>query len=98
MITIPKGDTIKVVSDARHLNSNPNQEFESWPIEPLDPQLARANKRYKSTIDLMYANAHTPSDEKTIKLTGFSSGDKLYAFIRGFYGFKGLPNFLTKQM
>ena len=46
----------------------------------------------------MYAYAQTPLDEETIKLTGFSSGDKLYAFIRGFYGLKGLPNFFTKQM
>ena len=37
-------------------------------------------------------------DEETIKLTSFSSGDKLFAFIRGFYGLKGLPNFFTKQM
>ena len=35
LIIIPKGDAIKVVLDARHLNSNTNQEFESWPIEPL---------------------------------------------------------------
>ena len=27
----------------------------------------------------MYAYAHKPLDEETIKLTGFSSGDKLYA-------------------
>ena len=46
----------------------------------------------------MYAYAHTPLDEGTIKLTGFSSGDKLYNFIRGFYRLKGLPNFFTKQM
>ena len=46
----------------------------------------------------MYAYDHTPLDEETIKLTGFSSGDKLYAFIRGFYGLKGLPNFFTKEM
>ena len=46
----------------------------------------------------MYAYAHKPLDEETIKLTGFSSGDKLYAFIRGFYGLKGLPNFFTKHM
>ena len=98
LIIIPKGDAIKVVLDARHLNSNTNQELESWPNEPLAPQLARANKKYKSTIDLMYAYAHTPLDEETIKLTGFSSGDKLYAFIRGFYGLKGLPIFFTKQM
>ena len=42
---IPKGDAIKVVLDARHLNSNTNQELESWPIEPLAPQLARANNK-----------------------------------------------------
>ena len=46
----------------------------------------------------MYAYAHTPLDEKTIKLTSFSSGDKLFAFIQGFFGLKGLPNFFTKQM
>ena len=68
------------------------------PIEPLAPQLDRANKKYKSTIDLMYAYAHTQLDEEAIKLTGFSSGDKLYTFIRGLYGLKGLPNFFTKQM
>ena len=45
----------------------------------------------------MYAYAHTPLDEDTIKLTSFFSADKLFAFIRGFYGLKGLPNFFTKQ-
>ena len=94
---IPKGDTIKCVLDARHLNSNTEQSDKSWPIEPLAPQLARANKKYKSAIDLMYAYAQTPLDEDTTKLTSFSSGDKLFAFIRGFYGLKGLPNFFTKQ-
>ena len=46
----------------------------------------------------MYTYAHTPLDEETIKLTGFSSGDKLFTFIRGYYGLKGLPIFFTKQM
>ena len=46
----------------------------------------------------MYAYAHTPLDEETINFTGFSSGDKLYTFLCGFYGLKGLPNFFTKQM
>ena len=36
--------------------------------------------------------------QSTIKLTSFSSGDKLFAFIRGFHGFKGLSTFFTKQM
>ena len=68
LIIIPKGDTIKCVLDARHLNSNTEQSDESWPIKPLAPQLARANKKYKSAIDLMYAYAHTPLDEDTINL------------------------------
>ena len=38
LIIIPKGDTIKGVLDARHLNSNTEQSDESWPIEPLAPQ------------------------------------------------------------
>ena len=84
LIIIPKGDTIKCVLDARHLNSNTEQSDVSWPIEPLAPQLARANKKYKSANDLMYAYAHAPLDEDTIKLTSFLSGDKLFAFIRGF--------------
>ena len=46
----------------------------------------------------MYAYVHTPLDEDTIKLTSFSSGDNFFAFIRGFNGLKGLPNFFTKQM
>ena len=96
LIIVPKGDTIKNVLDARHFNSITEQSDESWPIEPLAPQLARANKKYKSAIDLLYAYAHTPLHEDTIKLTGFSSGDKLFAFIRGFYGLKGLPNFFYK--
>ena len=37
LIIIHKGDLIKVAIDARHLNSNTNQELESWPIEPLAP-------------------------------------------------------------
>ena len=98
LIIIPKGATIKCVLVARHPNSNTEQSDESWPLEPLAPQLARANKKFKSAIDLMYAYGHAPLDEDTIKLTSFSSGEKLFAFIRGFYGLKGHPNFFTKQM
>ena len=65
-IIVPKEDTIKCVLDARHLNSNTEESDESWPTEPLAPQLARANKKYKSAIDLMYAYAHAPLDEDTI--------------------------------
>ena len=45
LIIIPKGDSIKWVLYARHLNSNTEQSHVSWPIKPLAPQLARANKK-----------------------------------------------------
>ena len=80
------------------MNSHTEKSDESWPIEHLAPQLTRANIKIKCAIDLMYAYPHTPLDEETIKLANFSSGDKLFAFIRSFYGLKGLPNFFTKQM
>ena len=47
-----------------HLNSNTDQSPQSWPLEPLATQLARADKKYKSTIDLMYAYAHATLDEE----------------------------------
>ena len=81
LIIKPKGDSIKCVLDARHLNSNTEHSDESWPIEPLAPQLARANKKYKCAIDLMYAYAHSPFNEETINLTSFSSGDKLFLLL-----------------
>ena len=39
----------------------------------------------------MYAYAHAPLDEETITLTSFLSGDKLYAFTRGFMASKVCP-------
>ena len=97
-LSYPKRGSIKCVLDARHLNSNTEHSDESWPIEPLAPHLARGNKKCKCPLDLLYAYAHTPLDEETNKFTSFSSGDKLFAFIRGFYGHQGLPNFFAKQM
>ena len=44
----------------------------------------------------MYAYAHTPSDEETINLIGFSSGDKLYCLYQWFLWIK--RTFFTKKM
>ena len=74
-----KGDTIKVVLDARPI-SDTDESVESSPIEPL-AQLERANKKFKPAIDLMHAYAHATLDKETIFLTSFSSGVKPYAFI-----------------
>ena len=98
LIRIPKDDSIKCVLNARYLNSNTVQSHELCPIEPLAAQIPRGNKKYKCAIDFMYAYAYTPLDEETKKLTSFSSGDKLFDFIRGFHCLEGLSKFFTKQM
>ena len=46
----------------------------------------------------MYAYAHDTLDDETIKFTGFSSSDRLFAFNRGFNGLEGLPSFFAQQM
>ena len=46
----------------------------------------------------MYAYAHTLFIEETIELDSFSSGEKQFAFIWGFYGLKRVPKFFIKQL
>ena len=93
-----KNDSFKIVLHARHLNSHTNRSSKSWPLELVGKQLARANEKHKSAIDLLYAYAHATLDDETIKSTRFLSGVKLFAFNRGFYGLKVLPFFFTQQM
>ena len=76
----PKGDSNGVVPDAPHSNSNTDQAYGSWPIGPLAPELARAEKENKSAIDLMYAYVYAPSDKNTIRPTNFFSGGKPHVF------------------
>ena len=88
----------RIVLDVTHLSSNTGQLPESWPMEPLATQLARANKNSKSSIELMYTYAHATIDNESFRITRFSFVNKLFAFIRGFYGLKGSLNFFTQQM
>ena len=66
LIIIPKGDSIKCVSDARYLNSNTEQSDESWPIEPLAPQLARANKKQTNLQLILCTPMHIHPLMKTL--------------------------------
>ena len=43
----------------------------------------------------MYAFAHPSSHDENFKQSGFFSGVKGLAFVRGFYGLKGLVKFLS---
>ena len=92
LIIIRKRDTIK----ARHLNPNTDHAFDSKPIEYLVHQLARA-KEHNNAPDVTYAYANAPVDGETNWLTDFPFGDKLYTFLKSFYGLKGLTFFCESK-
>ena len=97
LIIIKRNDFFKNVLNARHFKSNFDQSSESWPLELLATQLAKEKKKYKSALALLYANEHATLNDAAIKQAGFSSGDKLLAFIRRFIGLKSIPIFLQNK-
>ena len=93
-----KGDTVKLVIDARFLNSLINLSTYSWPPEPVQKLLTRVDGVYNTTSDLASASNQVPLSEDTKKLTSFVVDGKQYMFERGFYGLCGLPNFFIRIM
>ena len=97
IIIPPKGDTVKLVIDARYLNSITDLSNYSWPLEPVQMLLTRLDGVYYTTSDLASAYNQVPLSEDTKKLISFVGG-KQYMFERGFYGLCGLPNFFNRIM
>ena len=98
IIILPKGDTVKLVIDARYLNSITNLSNYSWPLEPVQMLLTRLDGVYYTTSDFASAYNQVPLSEDTKKLTSFVVGGKQYMFERGFYSLCGLPNFFSRIM
>ena len=98
IIILPKGDTVKLVIDARYLNSITDLSNYSWPLEPVQMLLTRLDGMYYTTGDLDSAYNQVPLSEDTKKLTSFVVGGKQYMFERGFYGLCGLPIFFSRIM
>ena len=98
IIILLKGDTVKLVIDARYLNSITDLSNYSWPLEPVQILLNRLDGVYYTTSDLASAYNQVPLSDETKKLTSFVVGGKQYMFERGFYGLCGLPNFFSRIM
>ena len=98
ILILPKGDTVKLVIDARYLNSITDLSNYSWPLEPAQMLLTRLDGVYYTTSDLASAYNQIPLSEDTMKLTSFVVGGKQYMFERGFYGLCGLPKFFSQIM
>ena len=98
IILIPKNDYVKLVFDARYLNSVTDLTNYSWPLEPVQMIMTRVNGKVFSVGDLSCAYHQVPLSSETQKLTNFIIGEKQYTYTRGFYGLCGLPNFFSRVM
>ena len=98
IILMPKNDYVKLVIDARYLNSVTYLENYSWPLEPVQMIMTRVNGKVFSVSDLSCAYHQVSFSPKTQKLSSFIIGGKQYTYTRGFYGLCGLPNFFNRLM
>ena len=98
IILMPKNDYVKLVIDARYLNSVTDLTNYSWPLEPVQMIMTRVNGKFFSVSDLSCAYHQVLLSSETHKLTSFIIGGRQYTFTRGFYGLCGLPNFFSRLM
>ena len=68
VLRLPKKDYVKLVLDARYLNSITDTSNCSWPLEPL-PLMTRINGSYFTSSDLSCAYHQVPLAEEAQKLT-----------------------------
>ena len=69
IIILPKGDSLKIVIDARYLNSITDLSTYYWPLEPLNVLLTKITGKIFTTSDLSYAYSQVPLSKDTQKLT-----------------------------
>ena len=98
IILMPKNDYVKLVIDARYLNSVTDLTNYSWPLEPVQMIMTRVNGKFFSVSDLSCAFHQVPLNSAIEKLTSFIIGGRQCTFTRGFYGLCGLPNFFSRLM
>ena len=98
IILMPKNDCVKLLIDARNLNSVTDLTNYSWPLEPVQMIMTRVNGKFFSVSDLSCAYHQVPPSFETQKLTSFINGGRQYTFTRGFYGLCGLPNSFNRLM
>ena len=98
IILLPKADYVKLVIDARYLNSITELTNYSWPLEPVQMIMTRINGKFFTASDLFCAYHQVPLSEETQKLTSFIVGGKQYTYQFGFYGLCGLPQRFNRMM
>ena len=87
---------MKLVIDARYLNSVTDLTNYSWPLKPVHINMTRVNGKVFSVSDLSCAYHQFPLSPETH--TSFIIGGKQYTYTRVFYGLCGLPNLFSRLM
>ena len=98
IILLPEAENVKLVIDARYLNSITNITNCSWPPEPVQMNLIRINGNYFKTSDFSCAYHQVPLSPEKQKLTSFVIGGKQYTYRVGVYGLCGLPQLFSRMM
>ena len=80
VIILPKKDYVKLVLDARYLNSITDTSNCSWPLEPLQVLMTRVNGSYFTSSDLSCAYHQVPLTDESQKLTSFIVGGRQYTY------------------
>ena len=86
VIILRKGESLKIVLSARHLNSMIDESKCNWPIEPVDVALTRINGTIFTTADLNSAYNQIPLDNESLRYTHLTIGNEQYCIKRLFYG------------
>ena len=95
---MPKNNYVKLVIDARYLNSVTDLTNYSWPLEPVQMIMTRGNGKFFSVSDTCPVRIIRYPLASKHKLASFIIGGRQYSFTRGFYGLCGLPNFFSRLM
>ena len=82
VIILAEGESLKIVLDARYLNSLIDESKCNWPIEPIQVILTKINGKNFITVDMNSAYNQMPLDEQSRRLTQFVNGNQQYKFNR----------------
>ena len=74
VIILRKGESLKIVLDARYLNRTIDVLKCNWTIEAVDVALTRKNETIFTTADLNNAYNQIPIDEQPLRFTHFTIG------------------------
>ena len=86
VIILRKGESLKIVLNARYLNSMIDESKCNLPIEPVDVALTRINGTIFTTAHLHSAYNQIPLYNESMRYTHFTFGNEQYCFKRLFCG------------